>query len=171
MICGQTHPHQCECAATLSAGEWRRSARLARAGAAVIAASFAYAPWVNHGPVICPMRLIFGIPCPGCGLTRSFCAIARGNLSAAFGYHALGPVLYLVLLIAVPLLAYQAITHRRVRFLNDWLFGRRPAYAFAAVLFAYHAARLSTMIVSGQLWGDMQSSLFGHGLRMAMHLA
>ncbi len=35
--------------------------------------------------VVCPFRLITGIPCPGCGMTRSFFAIIQGNfLDAAY---------------------------------------------------------------------------------------
>jgi len=34
--------------------------------------------------VVCPFRLITGIPCPGCGMTRSFFAITQGDfLNAA----------------------------------------------------------------------------------------
>ncbi|MCX5684342.1 MAG: DUF2752 domain-containing protein, partial [Planctomycetota bacterium] len=45
----------------------------------ILAASFLYAPYVHDGPVLCPLRLVTGIPCPACGLTRSFCALASGR--------------------------------------------------------------------------------------------
>jgi hypothetical protein len=32
--------------------------------------------------------------CPGCGLVRSFCAFSKGQIIAAFHFHALGPFLY-----------------------------------------------------------------------------
>jgi hypothetical protein len=37
---------------------------------------------------------MFHIPCPGCGLTRSFKAIWHGNLGLALRYHPLGPVYF-----------------------------------------------------------------------------
>src|SRR5262245_15386876 len=37
-----------------------------------------------------------GLPCPACGLTHSFCALAKGRLTDAFGYNALGPVIFLL---------------------------------------------------------------------------
>ena len=48
---------------------------------------------------LCPTALLFGFPCPGCGLTRATLALARGDLLAAIGFHPLAPLL-------VPLLAF-----------------------------------------------------------------
>ncbi|MBI2340614.1 MAG: DUF2752 domain-containing protein [Deltaproteobacteria bacterium] len=47
---------------------------------------------------LCGFKLIFGIDCPGCGLTRSFLSIARGHLLEAVHYNAAGPLVYLFLL-------------------------------------------------------------------------
>ncbi len=37
---------------------------------------------------------MFELPCPGCGLTRSFCSISAGHPVAAFTDHLTGPFLY-----------------------------------------------------------------------------
>jgi hypothetical protein len=37
----------------------------------------------------CPIRALFGIPCPGCGLSRAWWEAIRLNFSAAFRYHPL----------------------------------------------------------------------------------
>ncbi len=58
---------------------------------ALLAASFFYCPWALDGPVLCPMALMTGIPCPGCGLTRAFCLMTHGRLAEALSYHALAP--------------------------------------------------------------------------------
>lgn len=50
------------------------------------------APFVWH----CPMRLLFGIPCPGCGTTRACLAMLHLDVAAAFGYH---PVFFLNVLL------------------------------------------------------------------------
>jgi hypothetical protein len=42
---------------------------------------------------LCPSRCLFGIPCPGCGLTRATIALLRGELVAALRYHPLAPLL------------------------------------------------------------------------------
>jgi cytochrome bd-type quinol oxidase subunit 2 len=51
----------------------------------------------------CWFRLAIGLPCPGCGLTRSFAALLHGAFREAFFWHPL-PLLALALLpVAVPL--------------------------------------------------------------------
>ena len=40
------------------------------------------------GPLICPFRRMTGLPCISCGMTRAVCALARGDVEAAFSYHA-----------------------------------------------------------------------------------
>jgi len=35
----------------------------------------------------CPMRSLWEVPCPGCGMSRACLAIARGEFSSAWGYH------------------------------------------------------------------------------------
>jgi hypothetical protein len=42
---------------------------------------------------MCWWKRMTGLPCPGCGLTRSGSNLARGDLARATSYHALGPVL------------------------------------------------------------------------------
>lgn len=44
----------------------------------------------------CPYSLLFGIPCPGCGMTRAFFALAQGNVKDAFYYHPLFPLVILL---------------------------------------------------------------------------
>jgi hypothetical protein len=53
-------------------------------------------------PESCISLRIFNVTCPGCGLTRSFVATARGRLTEAFRNNAMGPVLYLILLVQIP---------------------------------------------------------------------
>ena len=70
---------------------------------AIFAASLFYTA-SEAGPdgnyfTICLFKNVTGLPCPGCGLTHSFCALGKGDVAGAFGYHQLGPPLFLFLLI------------------------------------------------------------------------
>jgi hypothetical protein len=38
---------------------------------------------------LCPVAGTFGVPCPGCGLTRATLALLRGDVRAAFHFHPL----------------------------------------------------------------------------------
>jgi len=42
-------------------------------------------------PAMCQWRLIFGVSCPGCGLTRSFVFLAHLQVLEAFRMTLLGP--------------------------------------------------------------------------------
>ncbi len=47
------------------------------------------------GISVCPSVLVLGIPCPLCGISRAFLAVASGDFAAAFYYHPLWPVILL----------------------------------------------------------------------------
>lgn len=53
----------------------------------------------NDGPIMCPIRLLTGYPCPACGTTRSVGAILTGNFNLAWGLNPLGFVLIAMVLI------------------------------------------------------------------------
>ncbi|MEO8503317.1 MAG: DUF2752 domain-containing protein [Acidobacteriota bacterium] len=40
---------------------------------------------------LCFVRRFVGLPCPGCGMTRAFAALAHGDLAAAWHWHPLSP--------------------------------------------------------------------------------
>lgn len=55
----------------------------------------------------CPIRLLFGISCPGCGMTRAWLSLFQLNISKAFYYHPLfflAPVFLYIILGKKPLL-------------------------------------------------------------------
>lgn len=61
----------------------------------------------------CPSVLIWGRPCPGCGLTTSFAATVHGNLPLAFESHPFGPIAYLLFTISAFACLYGYIEQKR----------------------------------------------------------
>ena len=53
-------------------------------------------------PGLCTFRRLFGIDCPGCGLTRSFVYMGHLQPRQALEMHLLGPVLYTLNLAHIP---------------------------------------------------------------------
>jgi hypothetical protein len=66
-------------------------------------------------PWYCSLHEVFGIKCALCGLTRSFCHVAQGNLVAAVQHHRLGPLVFTLFCLEVPYRAYAiAVSPRRI---------------------------------------------------------
>ncbi len=60
-------------------------------------------------PVVCPSRLLFGVNCPGCGMTRSVLLTLGGDLRGALDVNPAGPFL----VVALILLSVQLILASR----------------------------------------------------------
>ena len=66
----------------------------------------------------CTFRVLFGLPCPTCGMTTAWAHLVRGELGDAFLVNAAGALLAMLAIAAVPWLVGSAIRGR-------W-FGRAP---------------------------------------------
>ncbi|WGY02163.1 DUF2752 domain-containing protein [Nocardioides sp. QY071] len=72
---------------------------VAAAGVVALGVSALLSPdHIEDGPVICPFRRVTGLPCPGCGLTRSWTYLAHGWWQDSLHAHPFGPLLALVVL-------------------------------------------------------------------------
>lgn len=79
-------------------------------------------------PPVCFSRLVFGVSCPGCGLTRSFVAFAHGNLREAVGWNPMGPVLFVICLLQVP---YRVVEYKELwKDRPVWVRARKLSEAF-----------------------------------------
>lgn len=58
-------------------------------------------------PETCMSKRVWGIDCPGCGLTRSFISMSHGKFSRAISFNPAGPIVYLFVLIQIPWHVYQ----------------------------------------------------------------
>jgi hypothetical protein len=53
-------------------------------------------------PLMCGSRACFGIDCPGCGLTRSFVALADGDVPRSYRFHHVGWLIALAVVLQFP---------------------------------------------------------------------
>lgn len=78
----------------VASSEW-----LALGGLAALGTAFVLSPdHIEDGPVICPFRRLTGLPCPGCGLTRSWVYGTHGWWRESFLAHPFGAVAIAVVL-------------------------------------------------------------------------
>ncbi len=112
-------------------GQKRRVAIVLLVGLSLVyIISLIYRPADGEYFTLCGFKNFTGLPCPGCGLTHSFCAIGKGELGAAFAYNLIGPPLF-----AFSLLLYLSSL---CVVLKWW----GPALAFERVVTRVRAVRL-----------------------------
>jgi hypothetical protein len=114
----------------------RASIVLALCGVALLAVVF-------EAP-LCPTASLFGVPCPGCGLTRATLALLHGDLRGALRFHPLVLLLAPLYfgLIGAAALGYVAGPERsraRLRFTGRWV--TPAAWALLALVLGVWLAR------------------------------
>ena len=99
----------------------------------------------------CPLASVFGVPCPGCGLTRATLALAHGDLKHALALHPLVFVLAPLFTWAVGGAAIGYVRGPRAgRPMRLWL-ASRTLTALASVL----------MLATLGVWGARFLGYFG----------
>ncbi len=114
-----------------------------------LTAMFVVAALWNPGdelPVtLCPFRALTGHPCPGCGMTRAFCALMHGELWRAVKLNPFSPLLFLAAIIAWASAAAAVFRVERLRSILDRLprLNTFATRAMLALVVAWWAARLA----------------------------
>ena len=83
---------------TLSSQQANTRQIRAALGAALLFAFFWwYSPAAEPAFRLCPFFRLTARPCPLCGITRAFCALAKGHWSQAIHFNALSPLGFVML--------------------------------------------------------------------------
>jgi len=110
---------------------------------AMFATSLLWRP-SDNGIILCPFRALSGYPCPGCGMTRAFSAIAHGELLNAVIYNPLSPVLFVAALLVWASAAATLLNMHNVR---EALARLRPStlacHLFMGVMLIWWVVRLA----------------------------
>ncbi|MBI84941.1 MAG: hypothetical protein CMJ81_17235 [Planctomycetaceae bacterium] len=90
--------------------------------------------WNKPLPSFCLVRRLFGLDCPGCGLTRSFICLAHGEIVTACRHNPAAAWLFSLVVLQIPLRTLQIwkIHHG----LQEWNSTFRPwfVWPFLAIL-------------------------------------
>jgi hypothetical protein len=90
---------------------------------------------------LCWFHAAFDVPCPLCGMTRSFAALAHGDAMAALRFHPAGPLLFAAML-AFAVGAVIALVRRSPPMVDR----RRFMHGFEAVVVICLVVGLSRMM-------------------------
>ncbi|MBN2433056.1 MAG: DUF2752 domain-containing protein [Acidobacteria bacterium] len=125
------------------------SLALTTAVALVLLLSYFLQPYTDNGPTLCLFRQWTGLPCPGCGLTRSFCAISHGHFADAWSFNPFGYLFYalaVLFLILTPLAYFFAGLEEAILARSHLI--TRALLGLLAAMYIYGFARLVVMALS-----------------------
>lgn len=99
----------------LTAGTRRRAPETLLAaglgGALALSTAVPYSTLLR-GPVVCPFLAVTGIPCPTCGMTRSWNLTAHGDITAALALHPMGPLTFAAATVVLVVLVVRLMSRR-----------------------------------------------------------
>ena len=99
----------------------------------------------------CLFKMLFHIPCPGCGMTRSFKALWRGDCLVAVRYHPLGPLFFGICVVFLLLALFQrplAKTPLALPCAHKWLLRGRTLAPLIALMLGVWAVRMGLYLAS-----------------------
>ena len=89
---------------------------------------------------LCPLKMLSGFPCPGCGITKSLVYFYEGDIYKSLYYHILGPFVVLFCIVTIGVVTLELITKKE--YFNHLLFNKKLAYGLAIFLASYHFIRI-----------------------------
>ncbi len=112
-----------------------------------------------ESPFSCVILAFTGIPCPGCGLTRSFLTLVQGDIWHSLSHHLFGPFLFILLIFVTIHLSLEIATKKVVKtqYLKV-LQNKNTQYLLLFSLFVYYSGRLFLLYNSGNLVESFESS-------------
>lgn len=107
---------------------------------------------------LCPLKMLTGFPCPGCGITKSLVYFYEGDLERSFTFHLFGPFVILFSLVTIVVLSSELITKKE--YLNNYLYNKKIAYLLAVILIIYHVIRLVYFVKTNDFDSILKQSIW-----------
>ena len=92
-------------------------------------------------PHLCIFHRLTGLPCPGCGLSRSLVAFAHFEWHQALAFHLFGPLFFLVCLLVFALSTAQRFWDVPIPWDRMWRIAKWPTWTVAVAWLAWAAHR------------------------------
>lgn len=106
----------------------------------------------------CPLKMLSGFPCPGCGITKSMVYFYEGEVLKSLSYHLLGPFVIVFCVVTIAVLSVGLITKNEYYF--ELLFNKRLAYNLAIFLGGYHFIRILFFINTNSINEILRQSIW-----------
>lgn len=107
---------------------------------------------------LCPLKMLSGFPCPGCGITKSLVYFYEGDIYKSLYYHILGPFVIGFCVVTIAVLSTELITKKE--YFTRILFNKKLAYSLAIFLAIYHFIRIVYFIKTNSLDDILRESIW-----------
>jgi len=97
----------------------------------------------------CPLKMLTGFPCPGCGITKSLVYFYDGDLQKSVYYHIFGPLVVGFCILTIVVLSTELITKKE--YFTKLLYNKKLAYGLAIFLASYHFIRIIYFIKNNSI--------------------
>jgi hypothetical protein len=105
----------------------------------------------------CPLKLLTGFACPGCGITKSLVYCYEGDLYKSLYYHILGPFVIVFCIVTIGVLTTELITKKD--YFNR-LLNKKLGYGLVVFLAIYHFIRILFFIKNNSIDGILRQSIW-----------
>jgi hypothetical protein len=107
---------------------------------------------------LCPLKMLTGFPCPGCGITKSVVYFYEGDIQKSLYYNIFGPLVIAFCITTIVVLSTELITKRE--YFTKLLFNKKLAYGLAIFLASYHFIRIIYFINTNSLDDILRQSIW-----------
>jgi hypothetical protein len=107
---------------------------------------------------LCPLKMLSGFPCPGCGITKSLVCFYEGDIQKSLYYNIFGPVVIAFCLASIVVLTTELITKKE--YFNQLLFNKKMGYGLAVFLGTYHFIRIIYFINTNSIDAILHQSIW-----------
>ncbi|NDP27384.1 MAG: DUF2752 domain-containing protein [Flavobacterium sp.] len=107
---------------------------------------------------LCPLKMLTGFPCPGCGITKSLVYFYEGDIQKSLYYHLFGPFVIAFCVATIVVLTTELITKKE--YFKSLLFNKKLAYGLAISLASYHFVRIIYFIKNNAIDDILRQSIW-----------
>lgn len=106
----------------------------------------------------CPLKMLSGFPCPGCGITKSMVYFYEGDVLKSLYYHILGPFVIGFCVATIVVLSVELMTKKE--YFTKLLYNKKLAYSLAVFLAIYHFVRVLYFINVNSMEDILRESIW-----------
>ena len=107
---------------------------------------------------LCPLKMLSGFPCPGCGITKSLVYFYEGDLQKSLYYHLFGPLVIAFCIVTIVVLTTELITQKE--YFTQLLYSKKLAYGLAIFFFFYHFIRIVYFVQNNSMDDILRQSIW-----------